>query len=637
MKFIVRIGVNRNFAAELWNGRQISAGRKIADLLGKYCTAVHYVNLAFAVVSVKDTDSDAVSAHIMQAWEREFPEHGADINIMLIEDTGDAISEVMTVIYGVYYGFEEYQKICTQIARTFPLIRNTKKLGSFYSMSYLVSIDDGCGFTQMCASFSDFLQKCAIYENMDTSYYEYKVTGEDEVYYKWETVVTNLSNEELNFHVVGIDLSYFLDESKRDELRKFIHALHNETSKYVFLFRVPYLDEKAFKEFSNIINDCMPVKSFVIKPYGETEMIEFAYNHMASMDVTMENDVLPVMVQLVAKERRDGRIHGFKTVKKVCDEMLWAKLQSDAALMLKGEKIDSGKMRLCDLGMLNVQDEKTSNGFEELAKLVGMEEVSKRIGEIIAQAQLAKNNDKMDNPCLHMRFVGPPGTGKTTVARIVGKILKEKGILSKGGFFEYTSRCLIGEFIGQTAPKTHQICQEAYGSVLFIDEAYALYDGSSEKDYGKEALTTLIAEMENHRQDLVVIMAGYTDEMAKLMEGNAGLRSRMPFVIEFKSYTREQLADIFMSMAKKAFRTEEGFEETVREYFSSLSDGYLSSKEFSNARFVRNLYERTWAKAALRMESESNSDIVLRKSDFELASQEKEFSEKLMTEKKIGF
>jgi SpoVK/Ycf46/Vps4 family AAA+-type ATPase len=240
-----------------------------------------------------------------------------------------------------------------------------------------------------------------------------------------------------------------------------------------------------------------------------------------------------------------------------------------------------------------------------------------------------------------MRFVGSPGTGKTTVARIIGKILKEKGVLRVGNFFEYAGRDFCGKYIGETAPKTAGICRDAYGSVLFIDEAYSLYKGpDNEKDYGREALDTLIAEMENHRSDMVIIMAGYTDEMETLMKGNAGLASRMPYVIEFPNFTREQLYDIFVSMLENQFEYEQDLLPCVKEYFMSLPDGVLLAKEFSNARFVRNLFERTWAKASMRCQLEKSKAIVITKSDFERSSNEKEFAklmEKKPTKNKIGF
>jgi SpoVK/Ycf46/Vps4 family AAA+-type ATPase len=239
-----------------------------------------------------------------------------------------------------------------------------------------------------------------------------------------------------------------------------------------------------------------------------------------------------------------------------------------------------------------------------------------------------------------MRFVGGPGTGKTTVARVIGKIFKENGILQKGGFFEYSGRNLCGRYVGETAPKTAGICRDAYGSVLFIDEAYSLYrTDSSGVDYGREALDTLIAEMENHRADLVVIMAGYSDEMNDLMQGNRGLESRMPYVIEFPNYDREELAEIFFRMAEEQTEFDDSFRKAVSDYFANISDEVLKSKNFSNARFVRNLFERTCAKSGMRKPFAATDKIVLDKEDFLLACSDNVFSELLNKKPKysIGF
>ena len=182
------------------------------------------------------------------------------------------------------------------------------------------------------------------------------------------------------------------------------------------------------------------------------------------------------------------------------------------------------------------------------------------------------------------------------------------------------------------------MCRDAYGSVLFIDEAYSLYRGDdNNRDYGREALDTLIAEMENHRSDLVVIMAGYTDDMDKLMKGNAGLASRMPYVIEFPNFTKEQLYDIFVSMVKQQFKYDDELLSVAHEYFDKLPDEVVNAKEFSNARFVRNLFERTWSKASMRCQLLGIKNITLTKDDFERSISDKEFTFIMKKKNKIGF
>jgi AAA+ superfamily predicted ATPase len=262
-----------------------------------------------------------------------------------------------------------------------------------------------------------------------------------------------------------------------------------------------------------------------------------------------------------------------------------------------------------------------------LDRLVCADALKERINEIVAQILLARATEKVEIPSIHMRFIGNPGTGKTTVARIIGKILREKGVLRVGGFFEYGGRDFCGRYIGETAPKTVSMCRDAYGSVLFIDEAYSLYRGAQDtKDFGREALDVLIAEMENHRSDLVVIMAGYPDEMKTLMEGNSGLASRMPYVIEFPNFDRGQLYEIYVSMVNRQFSADESLFAAAKTFFDNIPDSVLKSKEFSNARFVRNLFERTWAKASMRCQLDGSSDICIKKIDFEAATADKEFN-----------
>ncbi|MBP5155662.1 MAG: AAA family ATPase [Clostridia bacterium] len=319
--------------------------------------------------------------------------------------------------------------------------------------------------------------------------------------------------------------------------------------------------------------------------------------------------------------------------------MVLAKAAKDAERRAQGEEPQTDLLTAQDVPADPAANSSLKSGYDELNELIGMEQIADRVREIVAQVKLALKNDRLEKPCIHMRFLGHPGTGKTTVARIIGRIFREEGILRKGAFLEYSARQLCAEYVGQTAVRTASICRDAYGSVLFIDEAYALYQSDYQyNDYGKEALTTLISEMENHRDDMLVIMAGYTDDMETLMRGNAGLRSRVPYAISFPNYTKTQLYEIFMLMVRKHFDYTDEFEQVAKDYFESLSDEYIASKEFANARFVRNLYERTWSKGALRAALNGSERFALTKKDLLAASAEKEFSEKLTKEKaKIGF
>ena len=235
--------------------------------------------------------------------------------------------------------------------------------------------------------------------------------------------------------------------------------------------------------------------------------------------------------------------------------------------------------------------EKIEDLLAELDSYVGMDAIKTEVRSLINMVQVYKLRREHDLPTtdmsLHMVFSGNPGTGKTTVARIMSRIYHSLDILSKGQLVEVDRSGLVAGYVGQTALKTQKVIQKALGGVLFIDEAYAL-NGKSENDFGQEAIDTILKAMEDHRDDLVVIVAGYTELMDRFIHSNPGLESRFNRFLMFEDYTPEQMVAIFKMQCKKGcYVLAQGTEELVRDFIAEES----ADDSFGNARGVRNLFE----------------------------------------------
>ncbi|MBR3281236.1 MAG: AAA family ATPase [Clostridia bacterium] len=238
--------------------------------------------------------------------------------------------------------------------------------------------------------------------------------------------------------------------------------------------------------------------------------------------------------------------------------------------------------------------------FGELNELVGLQKVKKVLHELVDLMELRKKaKDSLDikSVNLHMVFLGNPGTGKTTVARIVAEILYNLKYIKQNKLIEVSSKDLVGEYVGQTAPKTMGVIEKAMGGLLFIDEAYTLASsgGSTGNSFNEEAIATLIQAMENYRDNLVVIFAGYTKEMQAFLNTNSGIVSRIGYTLEFDDYTTDELISIFNGMMKKSGFT---VEKDALEELRKVIDDYRETENFGNARFVRNVYEKTIIKHA---------------------------------------
>ncbi|WP_129597141.1 AAA family ATPase [Anaerophilus nitritogenes] len=265
------------------------------------------------------------------------------------------------------------------------------------------------------------------------------------------------------------------------------------------------------------------------------------------------------------------------------------------------------------------EDEKDLEALmKELDSLIGLNKVKKLTKELQAYIYIQKKRKEEGltaNPLvLHMIFKGNPGTGKTTVARLLGKIFATMGVLEKGHMIEVERADLVGEYIGHTAVKVRDHIRKALGGILFIDEAYSLARGG-EKDFGKEAVDALVKGMEDHKDDFILILAGYKEEMDRFLKVNPGLKSRFPIHIDFPDYTLEELLQIGEIMVQK------------RQYELSMPSKAKISKIISqkriedslnsgNARLVRNIVERAIRKQAVRLKKSktfSKEDLMILK------------------------
>ena len=276
---------------------------------------------------------------------------------------------------------------------------------------------------------------------------------------------------------------------------------------------------------------------------------------------------------------------------------------------------------------INLQEEYAKTEIAKILnlldeELVGLAPVKSRIREIAALLLIDKLRRNLGitsaNPGLHMSFTGSPGTGKTTVGLKMADILYQLGYISKGHLLTVTRDDLVGQYIGHTAPKTKEVLKKAMGGVLFIDEAYYLYKPDNERDYGAEAIEILLQVMENQRDELVVILAGYKEPMDKFYESNPGLASRIANHVHFPDYSPEELIQIGkLMLQEQQYKLTPEAETALLEYITIRKDQPL----FANARSMKNALDRARMRQANRI-FETNNEVVLTKADLVTLSEE---------------
>lgn len=323
-----------------------------------------------------------------------------------------------------------------------------------------------------------------------------------------------------------------------------------------------------------------------------------------------EGEITRLASEIVGHKTEQSIIELYKRITNVFDDDATQKNVKQVAVMLRESLIlylGFDRLRsICTKEKETLyEEEKTLEQLlDELNSLVGLKKVKSEVNDLIAYQAVQKMRKQqglfVGKNTLHMAFMGNPGTGKTTVARIVGRIYKQIGLLSNGHFLEVSRTDLIAGYQGQTALKVKEVIESIKGGVLFIDEAYSITENDHSDSYGRECLTELTKALEDYRDDLVVIVAGYTEPMNKFFESNPGLKSRFNKFIDFSDYDENEMFEIFQKMCTE---NDYSVTEVASSKLKAIMKNAIEQKgdQFANGRYVRNLYEDITMRQARRL------------------------------------
>ena len=533
---------------------------------------------------------------------------------------------------------QELQAAATQLKKVDQLERLLEK-------RFLLSMNEGWGreglLEAIARTLSPFFD--VVPDSIETSILSMSSEREVSSWKNRESTVEGISKRAKSlksFGVCVIDLSERLNDVFNPEFYEYMDRIMNYGKRVMFFFLIPDLGEDVAQHIKDKLSQNYVLQYLHISAPPIEKQLEYMVEVLGENGIEVALEARDLLKKWIVQKGEIGFVKGFSSLDKMCSELIYQKAVRSKAEIQKGVLLLEDVEEI--LSTLMSEDKKEA-AYNRLNELIGMAELKGKVREIVAQIKLQKRliseGKKIEKPSMHMMFLGNPGTGKTTVARIIGDIFKQEGLLSKGDFVEVTGNYFVEGQVADTTKKVKRALSQAMGSVLFVDEAYGMSVGHSNGNAADNIIPAFVEKMENHRDEMCIIFAGYKDEMEEFVDLNSGLKSRIPHILYFPNYSREELQDIFNLMMEGAFEYEEELQEVLKNYLESISDKSFDSREFSNARFVRNLYERTWGKAAYRINFTEDKEVILRASDMEAALEEEMFAsmiEKKET-KRIGF
>lgn len=406
---------------------------------------------------------------------------------------------------------------------------------------------------------------------------------------------------------------------------------------FVTDFKMSRVAESFGAPFLNALGDICQTEEFTtnaLRQIAGLQLKALAKKCLDQLDFTLEYGDDTVEYLARRHNRREGVQGMLSYVARCYRAFSEVRLRQPKAKPLTLRlQVEEGKL-LCDLGgglspIETLMPQAYVGELEavkaELREIIGLENVKDYVLSLEENVQVQRMREakgmRTEKPSMHMIFTGNPGTGKTTIARLTAKYLKAIGVLTGGQLVEVSRADLVGRYVGHTAPLTSQVLKSALGGVLFIDEAYSLYRGQDDS-FGLEAIDTLVKGMEDNRDDLVVILAGYSKEMETFLTANSGLASRFPNIIEFPNYTGAELTEIAQNIAKgKGYRLSDDCLGPLTTYFDTMQD--LNPRESGNGRMARNKVEEAILNQSRRILAEGVGELdLLLTVDFELTSPE---------------